>query len=173
MRRLAIIIAAIALLLGSALYFQNATIRQLRTDNAALVARMSNTSQRALLASKAACTDRAERVFRLLGYSENSNGGASGLDAETFTNHYSVKLKRCLMTVEITNWQNAHEVISKFLMDADERKTFGQMVWVSSDTKKFYEQKPMQCSMTPPDAPEGICETTEQYDEFVKSYMTT
>ncbi len=91
----------------------------------------------------------------------------------TFQNHYSERPGRCLMTVESTGFKDGREVITKSLIDTDERKTFGAYGWVSSDIKKFYEQKPIQCTISPPGKPEGYCHTTEEYNDCVKGMLSS
>lgn len=77
------------------------------------------------------------------------------------------------MTIESTGFTGGHSVITKSLIDTDERKTLGDYGWVSSDTKKFYDQAPMQCTMSPPDKPESACHTTFTYDAYVEDMLSS
>ena len=116
------------------------------------------------------CSERAQRYFTTLGYDESKmNDGTS----TTFQNHYSVHLHRCLMTLESTSFKSANSVTTKTLIDADEHATFGNYAWVASATKKYWEQPPMQCTMSPPDKPEATCRTTDEYDAFVKDMLAS
>ncbi len=120
--------------------------------------------------AKTKCGAQAERVFASLGYSEtktsNTNPFGDGL-----TDHYNPQLKRCVMLIETNHFIDGRGDKSKTLMDADERKPLGEYLWLSSETKKYWEQKPITCHMTPPDKPEAFCQSTEEFDNYVKTLM--
>lgn len=75
------------------------------------------------------------------------------------------------MVVVSTSFHGVKETIIQSVFDVDERTDFGDYSWVSSDTKKYWEQRPIQCSMKPPGKPEAFCSTTGEWDAYVKSLM--
>jgi hypothetical protein len=77
------------------------------------------------------------------------------------------------MTLEATSFNGGHEVVSKSLIDTDEHTSFGEYAWVSSDTKKAYEQRPMQCAITPPDAAESSCHSTDEYEAYLTEMLAS
>jgi hypothetical protein len=93
------------------------------------------------------------------------------LDSDSYSNRYNPALKRCLMVLVNTSFQGAHETIIQTILDVDERADFGDYGWVSSDTKKYGEQPPIQCRMKPPGKPEAVCHSTGEWDAYVKSLM--
>jgi hypothetical protein len=122
------------------------------------------------VATKQSCSDRSQRYFTSLGYDESK---ADGGTFATFQNHFSARLGRCLMTLEITSYPSGRQVISKSLIDTDEHRSFGEYSWVMSDTKKYYEQKPTSCTLSPPTKPEKNCFSTDEYDEYVKEMLAS
>jgi hypothetical protein len=170
------ILAALAAVLIMLLLQERGATGALQAENAKLRAQLADTAAAAekdQVAAKIACATRAAAVFRALGFSEKGGGGASGLDNDTYNNHYNPALKRCLIVVVSTSWHaaTARETITQSMFDVDERTDFGSYGWVSSDTKKYWEQAPMQCSMKPPGKPEAVCRSTAEWDSYVKSLM--
>lgn len=145
-------------------------IAALRQQVGSLRHRLTDKSNSDYDVQRHACSNRSQYYFTSLGYRENETK-ANG--SSTFQNHYSRRLGRCLMTLETSSFTGGREVITKILIDTDERQTFGDYTWVSSDTQKYYEQKPMQCHLTPPDKDESYCHSTDQYDEFVKDMLSS
>jgi hypothetical protein len=164
------ILTALATVLLVLLLREHGATGALRTENARLSAQLADTSEKSQAAAKIACAARAEAAFRALGYSEKGGDGASNL-GDTYNNHYNPALRRCLMVVVSTSFHGANETITQNIFDVDERADFGDYSWVSSDTKKYWEQRPIQCIMKPPGKPEAVCRSTDEWDTYVKSLM--
>ena len=120
--------------------------------------------------AKHVCADRSQRYFTTLGYDESK---LSDDTSTTFQNHYNVRLRRCLMTIESTSYKPPKPVTTKTLIDTDERKVFGNYAWVASTTKKYWDQPPIQCVLSPPDRPESTCHSTDEYDAFVTDLLSS
>jgi hypothetical protein len=91
-----------------------------------------------------------------------------------YQNHYNAKLAKCFMTTnEMTqNGMPPYSLITtKLLFDAYENRTYGNFIWMASDTKKYWEQPPEKCSVTPKTGIEKTCKSTEEYDALVAQYM--
>ncbi|GAA0300061.1 hypothetical protein GCM10009087_07380 [Sphingomonas oligophenolica] len=152
---------------------QTRSLGEVRQENASLVAQLAESKDKALITAKRECAERAASVFHSMGYSDKGDGGKLGLDTQTYTNHYSPRLKRCLMELMINGYQSGGtETVQRFVIDADERADFGDYSWVSSQTKKYWEQKPVICKMIPPGKDEMYCKSTDEWDAYVKSLMS-
>lgn len=112
---------------------------------------------------------RAAELYRRLGYDETGAGAPK--QSSDFNDHYNTTLHRCLIAIEVTSFQGSQEVINKFLLDVDEKRAFGELMWMSSDTKKYWEQKPVTCEMKPPDKDNSFCKSTDEYDAYVDELM--
>jgi len=172
MRALIAVLAVVSLLLMYLCYSQLQTIHQLQAANGAITVKLTDKLEHELDAKKLACSDRAQAVFRSMGYSDKGDPGKSGADSQSYTNHYNPALNRCIMELTVTGFPSTNEVVTRTIFDADERTDFGDYAWVSSNTKKFYEQKPMQCKMTPPSKDEAYCHSTDEWEAYVKSLMS-
>lgn len=151
---------------------QLSNIHKLQAANLELTAKLTDKADKDAAEAKVVCSDRAQAVFQSMGYSDKGDGGVSALDGQTYTNHYNPLLKRCLMELTITGFSSGTEVIQRSFFDADERTDFGEYSWVASATKKYWEQKPVQCKMTPPGKEKSFCHSTEEWEAYVKSLMT-
>lgn len=130
------------------------------------------------VAAKRDCAATAERMFHEQGYNDKTTTNKAGLPHnEEYSSHYSRRLGRCLYetaTEDMTySGGKARDMIIKSIFDADERRDFGSYVWASSDTKKYWEQKPMQCHLTPPDKPESYCATTDEWTDYERELMNS
>ncbi len=160
----ALVAAAFAILYA----YELRTNTMLAGTNAKLSARLADKSGKDGEAAKVSCSGKAAEVFHSLGYSDDDNGNSGRLPS--YTNHYSQKLGRCLMMVEIDNTRTG--AVSKQIFDADERTPFGDYFWIPSATKKYWEQAPIECHMTPPDRDDAFCRSTDEWDGYAKSLMS-
>jgi hypothetical protein len=63
------------------------------------------------------------------------------------------------------------QFINKILLDAFEQRTLAIYTWMSSDTKKYWEVKPVICKLSPANQPEQPCTSEEDFNAFVATYM--
>lgn len=161
------ILAALAAVLFVFILQEHGATDVLRAENAKLRAQLADTSA----AEKIACAGRAEAAFRALGYSEKGGSDSAGNLGDSYNNHYNQTLKRCLMVVVSTSFHGANETVIQSIFDVDERTDFGDYGWVSSGTKKYWEQPPIQCSMKLPGKSESVCRSTAEWDTYIKSLM--
>jgi hypothetical protein len=108
------------------------------------------------------CSKQALADFHEAGYKEG------GLDS--FTNHYNAELRKCFILIQSADtktekgkiWQN------KDLWDAYERKNYAAFMWRSDPAKQV---KPVECHVFMPTGEKKTCESAEEFDELVKTYM--
>lgn len=124
------------------------------------------------------CAATALRMFHALGYNENVQKNDSGMPrTEEYSSHYSRRLGRCLLSYDDENYSydkaGGHQTITKGIMDADERRQFGEYLWLSSNTKKYWEQKPVMCHETPPGKAEAWCKSSDEWEDFERDLMNS
>ena len=170
-------LACIAVVLAGLVIAEHTELTGMRVQRDQLTQKLSDRDAVRLEAAKHDCGTRSANLFRTLGYSDNSAQKKDGLHTEEFANHFSKRLGRCLIEITISdvgasNGQ-ARQTIGKNIYDADERRSFGDYYWIASNTKKYWEQKPFQCHMTPPDKDEGVCNSTAEWEKFEQELMSS
>lgn len=161
-----LVMAALAVALGFSVWRLDVVTSE-NTSLSAKVSQLQAATQAAInsTAMREKCTAQADRRFQQLGYGAND----PNLNA-VLQSHYNPKMKRCFMSIETTKLA-VPEVINRSLMDADEQRLFGEYVWMSSSTKKYWEQPPILCHMIPATGWESNCKTDDEYKTFVAKYM--
>ena len=86
-------------------------------------------------------------------------------DTHDFENHYNLKLNKCFVLVS-KYVAKIDDFASKDLYDAFEQKNYASWAWKSKEDKKYWEVKPFICTML-----DAYCQSTEEFDAFVKTYM--
>ena len=170
-------LACLALLLAGLLIAERSELTNTRGQRDQLAQKLSDRDAIRLDAAKHECATRSANLFRTLGYNDNPAQKKDAMHTEEFADHFSKRLDRCLIEITITdvgasNGQ-ASQTIGKNIYDADERRSFGEYYWIASSTKKYWEQKPFQCHMTPPDKDEGFCESTGEWENFEQELMSS
>jgi hypothetical protein len=161
-----LVMAALAVAFGFSVW----QLEIVTSENKSLSAKVSKIEQASQAASNSSamrekCTAQADRRFQQLGYGENDPNLTAILQS-----HYNLKMSRCFMTIETTKLA-VPEIINRSLMDADEQRLYGEYMWMSSSTKKYWEQPPVLCHLTPATGWESNCKTDDEYKVFVAKYM--
>lgn len=173
---MAFVLAAMTIGLAILAVFQFYSISDLHRQNEKLKAALDSNTAKEIADARVACSARSAAVFAGMGYTDKGDGGKTGADSQTYTNHYNPVLKRCIMEVTVTTIMTgmgtATESIARNIFDADERTDFGTYVWISSPTKKYYEQPPFECSMSPPGKSTATCRSHDEWERYVHSLMS-
>jgi hypothetical protein len=125
------------------------------------------TAQQANLDLQGKCWKQAKLAFDEMSFQYR--------DRASFTNHYNVKLNRCLIETE----QDAvPSSISpdifwtyKVVSDAYEGTVFASYAWHSDKVKKYWEMPPVECKVALPSGDEEFCTSSDEFDKMVKIYM--
>ena len=94
-------------------------------------------------------------------------------DRTSFTNHYNVKLNRCLIETEQYAVPFSPDVFwtYKVVSDAYEGTVFASYAWHSDKVKKYWEMPPVECKVTLPSGDEELCTSSDEFDKMIKIYM--
>ncbi len=130
-----------------------------------LSARLEVKPKMASLELQEKCARQAREQYRLDGWEKEKMAG--------FSTHYNQDLNRCLMLIENTDAKTSSGTIwtNKTLVDAFEGKVFGTYMWHSDKVKKYWEVPPVQCEVTLPSGEKKICNSSDEFDALVKTYM--
>jgi hypothetical protein len=110
------------------------------------------------------CAIRAKNNFETSGFKNDKELAAD------FTNHYSAKLKRCLIWIRSTNPTPGRSFTFEGLSDVDELRDFGEVQRNFSEANRP-DPPIMQCNITPPDAPARRCHSQAEFDDYASAYM--
>ena len=144
-------------------------VGQLTHERDTLKSTSDNQHQRQLQSAKQDCSNQSERYFGILGYSENSNTIEPFI--ASFVDHFSEKYNRCIMVVTLNYLTLGSN--SEIIFDVNERVDMGDYSWSPSQTKKYWQQKPRQCSIKKPDKDEIQCATTDEWKDYKKDLMNS
>ncbi len=105
------------------------------------------------------CSTRAKHFFDESSWSEK-NSGAS------YENHFNNRLNRCFILVKSSTSQGNSRFLYRVLMDVNDGKEIAQYHKQVPYGQAEYAGKPFVCAIL-----EKFCQTDEEFDAFVKSYM--
>lgn len=111
------------------------------------------------------CAEQSQRFFKESGYTLK--------DMAQYEDHYNVRLNKCFVVLDNTDFKTVPgtSFISRNLFDAFEGKSFGEYIWKSDKVKKYWEVKPMMCSVTAERGEKISCDSEDKYNELIKVYM--
>ena len=105
------------------------------------------------------CSTRAEHFFNGSSWSEKNTGA-------WYENHFNSRLNRCYILVNSRTSQGNSVFLYRVLMDVNDGKDIARYSKEVPYGKADYEGKPFVCALL-----EKFCQTDEDFDAFVKSYM--
>lgn len=105
------------------------------------------------------CSAAAEHFFNESGWSDKNSGA-------WYENHFNRRLNRCFILVRSNISEGQNLVQSTALMDVNDGESIGQYGKNIPFGKADYAVKPFTC-----DVLDKYCQTTEEFDAFVKPYM--
>lgn len=117
------------------------------------------------LSDQKMCADQAKKFFKETDFSDDSKHPLKN----EFTSHYDAPKKACYVRIDYTSRMEAttEVVVSSYVFDAFEGRTLASYNWVSQTGKKYWEVKPIECSLKPIGEPKKYCTTTEEFEAEV------
>jgi hypothetical protein len=167
MKGLAVVLFLAVIALAWALVVEVGTDRRQRGQIQQLTSRLGKESRLDQLKLDERCAAKAKSVFEAMGYKEMQ----TGVNTDSWQSHYNPKLSKCFMTVESTGVSNETQFISRILLDAFERRIYGQYTWTSRKDKKYWEVPPMLCVLSESSSSEQNCKSEDEYKAFVAKYI--
>jgi hypothetical protein len=112
------------------------------------------------------CARQAVAYFKEGGY--DKSGPFNG-----FTNHYNPELGECFILIQSLDTKSGpgRYMESRDLWGAYERKWYANYVWFSESGKKYWQVKPFMCQVMSPSGEKKVCQSADEFDELVKTYM--
>ncbi len=97
------------------------------------------------LAEQKMCSEQARKSFD--DYTRQKVQGVRPV-SQDYTSHYDPKATICYVLIEDTSMMGGDTSISYMVFDAFERRQFASYMWSSQKNKKYWEVKPLVCSVT-------------------------
>jgi hypothetical protein len=98
------------------------------------------------LAEQKMCSEQAKKSFD--DYTKQKVQGVKPL-SQDYTSHYDPKATICYVLIEDTSMTGTGEMSTSYtVFDAFERRLFANYLWITQKGKKYWEVKPMECSVT-------------------------
>jgi hypothetical protein len=167
MKLVAAILVLAVLGLAFQLHRQQLTIREQQVRLTELTAKMVVSEANAkpnLLDYQEKCAAQARKAFNDLGYKPNDMAG--------YENHYNTKLNKCFVFVQNTDATHQPTIWTyKTLFDAYAGKTYAAYSWHTVKDKKYSEVPPFTCKVVLPSGDDKLCESDNEFDELIKTYM--
>jgi len=169
MKAFAVVLLVLMLGLGWRLYAEAENSAKLRGDLEKVRAQLADRSKTENLQLQEKCGLQAEKVFHSLGYKDQQHN----LNADTYQSHYNPGMGKCFVAIESTDMTTApgKQAISRLLLDAFEQREYAEYYWLSSDDKKYWEQKPFICKLIESSNSVQVCQSDEEYKTFVTKYI--
>lgn len=144
---------------------QSSTLKQQEKEIKELGAKVQAMPKNASLELQARCAKQARAEFTAEGFEKK--------EFADFTNHYNVALNKCFVLVENTDAKTTPGTIwaDKTLPDAFEGKIYGEYMWRSDKSQKYWEVPPVKCEVTTLSGEEKNCTSSDEFDALVKQYM--
>jgi hypothetical protein len=122
------------------------------------------------------CGTQAQKVFKQWQAENEAEGKRWKLPSNMQTvsadyqSHYNAPLNRCFMTVLDTMSNGS---TSKWLIDAFESRQYAFYFWIPDPkgVKQYWEMRPVSCELTPSVREKRFCNSEDEYDEYVATYM--
>jgi hypothetical protein len=161
---------AIAILLASIaavawrLWIERQHVYEQREQIRELTSRLKDKQTRDRLDLQEKCALQAEKVFRAMGYK---------LEADSLQSHYHPAKGRCFMLMSTFPKSNpdGSVITFKYLLDAYEQKSFAEYGWRARNDKPYSEVRPFMCKLIRSVGNEVACTSTEEFEQFVATYM--
>jgi hypothetical protein len=117
------------------------------------------------LSDQKMCADQAKKFFKETDFSDDSKHPLKN----EFTSHYDASKKICYVRIDYsTRTTGMKEVtVSSYVFDAFEGRNVAAYTWISETGKKYWEVKPVECSIKPAGEPKKYCTTTEEFEAEV------
>jgi hypothetical protein len=111
------------------------------------------------------CAEAALTFFKRFGYEPYQNAD--------FTNHYNPKLRKCFIAIHTLDPKTAapNVLTSQAVFDAVEGKNYGEYIWKSDQTKKYWEVAPLECDGTASDGSYKICHSEPEFNGLMSDYI--
>lgn len=123
------------------------------------------------LSEQERCAAQADKAFQEWKLDDQKQGFGYQLVSGDYQSHYNTKLQKCLMLIEATHVLGKESSTTAMLVDAYQRRLYAYYLWISRESKKYWEVPPTSCELIPSLHEKKICASREQFDDFVSDYL--
>jgi len=103
---------------------------------------------------------------------EVKNAGYQPQDLSGYENHYNLKMNKCFVIIQSSKIDASGIFVYKTLSDAFEGKSYAEYAWLNNKGKKYWEVKPFVCTVKLPSGNEKNCNSSDEFEELIKVYMS-
>lgn len=125
--------------------------------------------EHASLTQQKMCADQAKKAFDDAGVSTKSKGY---IDSH-FNSHFDAKANVCYVGVYTATTLDGGKTMfdNVVVFDAFEGRTYASYSWHSDAVKKFWEVKPLECSVKPRGMNEISCASSDEFNSLIDKYF--
>jgi len=167
MRYVVVFLTICVVTLAIVAYSQRVGLHLQQQEIKSLSARLATTQQPVIVSLdvQAKCAKQARTEFIAEG--ENKRQLAE------YTQHYSLKQRKCFVEIRDTDAKPASGTIyvNDQVLDAFERKVYAMYLWRGEKAERFWEVPPLQCKVAMITREEKECHSRMEFDTLVKQYM--
>jgi type II secretory pathway pseudopilin PulG len=152
--------------LGYLLHSQKTVLTEQQQQIHDLEAKFEARATSARLDLQEKCSKQAREDYREDGWNKEPMA--------SFTNHYNEKMNKCFVLIQNTDPAKPDDgtlFVTKTLFDAFEGTSYGEYMWRSDKSKKYWEVAPLHCMVTLLSGAEKACHSSDEFDAMVKPYM--
>jgi hypothetical protein len=120
----------------------------------------------ATLAQQKMCDEQAHKKF----LEDNGNEDANHTTTE-YTSHFDSRANVCYMMVHRASVEKDVPVVSDVVYDAFEGRVYGNLTWINSQGKKFWEVAPVECNVKPRGHAAITCKSFEEFERLVDKHF--
>jgi hypothetical protein len=130
-----------------------------------IVSQAAGQQAHASLSEQKMCADQAKKFFKDTDFADDSKHPLKN----EFTSHYDASRKICYVRIDYSmkTGGKSEVSISSYVFDAFEGRNVAAYTWISETGKKYWEVKPVECSIKPVGEPKRYCTTTEEFEAEV------
>jgi hypothetical protein len=153
---------ALSLLVSCALKPQRQEVKAASAESTAEVARPTLTQQKL-------CAEQAKKAFDEGQQQARQLGGDSPIS--DYTSHFDPQKNVCYVRVSAVTASKRGVTNSVVVYDAFERRIFANFLWVNYSQKKYWEVKPSECEVHPPQLSTIHCQSSDEFNDLVEKWF--
>lgn len=139
---------------------------------ASAVSSIVRAQKNASLDEQKKCDAQASKVYHE-GRARDGYHGEDSTGMNGYTSHFDPATNTCYVWIHFSTIDDKTVTLADTISDAFEGRLYASYLWFNplNAGKKFWEVKPMTCSVKPRKQGEITCKTEEEFDSLVDKYF--